>query len=259
MQNVPTADGARTATQAEINLEHYGRPTPGRADYWRLMAAPRFRTLTILDVIKEANPRTILDVGCGDGTLLSAIHGVLPQAKLAGVDLAEAQLVLNRQTKPEIEWFVGLAEDVHRVTGKQFDLIVASELIEHLEDPGLFLRNLLDVCAPGGILVLSTQSGKVNYTERYVGHLRHFSTAEMRQFLVDAGWEPVKVWNAGFPFQNLSKYLANLAPNYTLRQFGEKPYGAFEKFVAWSLRVLFRLNSQTRGAQLFAVSRRPAH
>ncbi len=40
--------------------------------------------------------------------------------------------------------------------GKQFDTIVAGELIEHLENPGLFLRNMRRHLKPAGTLIIST-------------------------------------------------------------------------------------------------------
>lgn len=40
--------------------------------------------------------------------------------------------------------------------GRQFDTIVAGEIIEHLENPGLFLRNMRRHLKPGGVLIVST-------------------------------------------------------------------------------------------------------
>ena len=244
-----------TLSQAEINLAHYGEPAAGRSDYWRLMAAPRFRTATILRLLAQENPARILDIGCGDGTLLSEIHDRMPAAELAGIDLSPGQIAENRRLRPHIEWMAGPAETLQEsVPAGRYTAIVAAELIEHLADPAGFLRNVRSVIAPGGLLVLSTQSGRVGETERRVGHLRHFTAAEMTQLLRDAGWQPVRVWNAGFPFQDLSKYIANLAPDYSMRNFGERPYGFKERLVSLTLRILFRFNSQRRGAQLFASS-----
>ena len=40
--------------------------------------------------------------------------------------------------------------------GRQFDTIIAGELIEHLENPGLFLRNMHKHLKPGGVIIVST-------------------------------------------------------------------------------------------------------
>jgi 2-polyprenyl-3-methyl-5-hydroxy-6-metoxy-1,4-benzoquinol methylase len=40
--------------------------------------------------------------------------------------------------------------------GRQFDAIVAGEIIEHLDNPGLFLRNMRRHLKPSGVLIVST-------------------------------------------------------------------------------------------------------
>jgi 2-polyprenyl-3-methyl-5-hydroxy-6-metoxy-1,4-benzoquinol methylase len=248
-----------TMTNAETqrNLDHYGELTAGRSDYWRLMAAPRARVDAILRILRDASPASVLDLGCGDGSLLVAIARALPRAKLMGLDLSEAQIAANRERDPDIAWYAGNIEESGFQLPEATDAIVSSEVIEHLAEPLGFLRALCGLARPGALLVLSTQSGRVNETERRVGHVRHFTAAALREMLTAAGWEPVRVWNEGFPFHDLSKRVANLRPGSAMRQFGERPYGPAQRFVAWTLRVLFRLNSRARGAQLYAVARKP--
>ncbi len=249
---------AEFLSQTAINLAHYGEPAAGRSDYWRLMAAPRFRAATIVELVVDARPLRVLDIGCGGGTLLASLQEQLPEAHLTGLDLSAAQIELNRVAYPNITWYEGTAEELHQVLPDRYNAIVASELIEHLGDAAGFLRNVRRVAAPRGQLVISTQSGRVGETERRVGHLRHFTVGEMSALLSSAGWYPERVWNAGFPFQDLSKYIANLAPDYSMRRFGARAYGPFERLASLVLRGLFRLNSQSRGAQLFAVGRNVA-
>lgn len=245
-----------TSEQTRRNLDHYGELAAGRSDYWRLMAAPRFRVKTILGELQKVRPGSILDLGCGDGSLLLAIAQVLPGAKLIGVDLSAAQIDENRKRAPEIEWLTGNVEDEEFRFDGRYAAIVCSELIEHLAEPVQFLKSARRVAADDALLILSTQSGRVGETERRVGHLRHFTTGEMSAILADAGWTPIRLWNAGFPFQDLSKWIANLAPDYSMRHFGERRYGWMERFASLALRLLFALNSRSRGAQLFAVARK---
>jgi 2-polyprenyl-3-methyl-5-hydroxy-6-metoxy-1,4-benzoquinol methylase len=205
--------------------------------------------------LAKERPRSVVDIGCGDGALLFAIEDLLPEAKMAGTDLSAAQIEQNRAVAPHIEWAVGdVEEEGSRMPGR-WEAIVCSEVIEHLADPLNFLRQVRRLAAEDAVLILSTQSGRVNETERRVGHLRHFSAAEMRSILEEAQWTPVRVWNAGFPFQDLSKYLANVAPNMTMKHFAEQRYGPLQRFVSFALRALFHLNSNRRGAQLFAIAR----
>lgn len=243
-------------SQTKKNLDYYGELAAGRSDYWRLMAAPRFRVKTILRALAEERPGSVIDIGCGNGALLFAIARIVPETKLAGIDLSAAQIEANREKFPEIEWNAGNVEGETFALPHKYAAIVASELIEHLAEPVEFLHRLHDYAEEGALLVLSTQSGRVGETERRVGHLRHFSAAEMSDMLEKAEWTPIRVWNAGWPFQDLSKYLANLSPDKSMEHFAERRYGLMERFAAFVLRVLFLFNSNKRGAQLFAIARK---
>jgi 2-polyprenyl-3-methyl-5-hydroxy-6-metoxy-1,4-benzoquinol methylase len=241
--------------QTQRNLDYYDRLTPGRADYWRYMAAPRFRVRVICDILRDARPRSVIDLGCGDGALLNEIRKTLPDAAVAGVDLSPSQIEANRASTPDVAWY---ARDIERDpldVGSRFEALTCSEVVEHLAEPVRFLHAARQLAADRALLVVSTQSGRVGVTERRVGHLRHFTAHEMSALLVEAGWEPLRVWNAGFPFHDWSKRLANLSPDTMLAEFGETAYGPAKRSISAVLRLLFLLNSNSRGAQLFAVAR----
>lgn len=238
----------------ERNEAFYGEVRPGVLDYWRKMAAPRFRVATLVDEIARLRPASMIDLGCGNGQLCDEIHGRFPQMKIAGVDLSEAQIAANRVRLPWGTWYVGHLSDALDLDGARFDLVTATELIEHLDRPDALLANARRLLAPGGALILTTQSGKVQETERRVGHLQHFTTEKMASMLREAGFSSSRVWNAGYPFHDLSKWYANRDPDKSMSQFGEKAYGLKEDLVCAALRLAFRFNSRSRGAQLFAVA-----
>jgi glycosyltransferase involved in cell wall biosynthesis/2-polyprenyl-3-methyl-5-hydroxy-6-metoxy-1,4-benzoquinol methylase len=102
---------------------------------------------------------TILDVGCGTGIMIT-----LPLAsigyRVTGVDIHQ----------PSVEAASGInqyANAVFRHTevstlhaaGERYDVVIASEVLEHLANPLPFLRSLRSVLQPGGILILTTPNG----------------------------------------------------------------------------------------------------
>lgn len=235
------------------NTAFYGETNRGQQDYWRYMAAPRHRVRVLRRAIRRLRPSSVVDLGCGGGQLLEALdNGTLD---LAGIDLSEAQIEDNRTRLPHIEWHAAdlAAELPPDLAARSYDVIVCSELVEHLDEPA---RLLAGARALGTHLVLSTQSGPVRPTEVRVGHVRHYSRSEMAELLRTAGWEPVRVWNTGFPFHDLSKWVANRRPDAAMDRFGGEAYGPVEHTVSAALRIAFRLNSHRRGAQLFAIARR---
>ncbi len=245
---------------ADVNRDYYGTVDAGRDDYWRKMAAPRFRLRTVIEALKKLGPTAVVDLGCGNGAALDEVSRHLPAAQLAGVDLSPAQIEANSVREPSIRWQcadldgeVTFADDFIGA----FDAVTALEVIEHLDHPTDFLANARSLAKPaGGYLVLSTQSGKLRETERRVGHRQHFAVPEMNTLLRDCGWRPIQIWNAGYPFHDLSKWYANLNPDASMKRFGEDAYGWSEDLICAALRIAFSLNSRRRGAQLFAIAAR---
>lgn len=241
------------------NQQFYSKMSAGSSDYWKKMAAPRFRRATIQQLLAQRPVGSVVDLGCGGGQLLAEIGQRHPQAPLTGLDLSQEQIEFNRQHFPQIGWQaidLGRPDLLPDSLRGQFDTLIATELIEHVDDPLALLQTARLLARPGGRarLLLSTQSGPVRATEITVGHVQHFSAAQMQKLLVESGWCPEKVWNAGFPFHDLSKWWANRNPQKTLAQFGDRPYGWRENLVCLVLRWLFLFNSQRRGAQLFATA-----
>ncbi len=90
------------------------------------------------------NP-AILDAGCGEGFVTSLLFQNFPQAKISGIDADPDAIAYARsQLPPEIQFSVG---DVYQIEAKdnQFDLVCATEVLEHLQYPEQALGELLRV------------------------------------------------------------------------------------------------------------------
>jgi SAM-dependent methyltransferase len=94
----------------------------------------------------------VLDVGCATGALLAALRdaGWEPQ----GVEISKAQASYGEE-RHKLPIFAGSLEEA-RFPDASFDFVHASHLIEHLNDPLSFAREVGRILAPGGILVLTT-------------------------------------------------------------------------------------------------------
>jgi glycosyltransferase involved in cell wall biosynthesis/2-polyprenyl-3-methyl-5-hydroxy-6-metoxy-1,4-benzoquinol methylase len=101
----------------------------------------------------------ILDIGCGKGNVSLPLSQLGYQA--TGVDYDGPSIEEATKTADEL----GLsARFIHgsleQVSSETFDVIVASEVLEHQKDPASFLRILSERLAPGGLLLLSVPNGK---------------------------------------------------------------------------------------------------
>ena len=95
-----------------------------------------------------------LDVGCGAGLLCEPLARM--GAEVTGVDAAP-ELIAAASVHAA---GVGLAID-YRAVGVEaldgtFDLVTAMEVVEHVANPGAFVRSLAERVALGGLLILST-------------------------------------------------------------------------------------------------------
>lgn len=101
----------------------------------------------------------VLDVGCAGHVPRPGspywLHGVLRErfADVVGLDIEAENLAALRRAGFD-ELYLAGAEDFR--LPRKFSTIVAGELIEHLSNPGKFLRRCREHLAPGGRLVLTT-------------------------------------------------------------------------------------------------------
>lgn len=107
----------------------------------------------------------ILDVGCGRGAISAALA---PYGTITGVDIVESAIVIARELFPELDFRRASVEDLNRTQAGSFDVVVSTEVIEHVpadEQLG-FLNAIADALTPGGHVVLTTPRGELHDTWR---------------------------------------------------------------------------------------------
>lgn len=108
-------------------------------------------------LVREQLPATAyLDAGCGDGRYLAALAAELPE-RVAGVDISERILETARAQAPRAELRQANLERLPFADG-EFDLVLSSQVIEHVLDREGAAAELARVLRPGGTLVISTDN-----------------------------------------------------------------------------------------------------
>lgn len=97
----------------------------------------------------------VLDVGCGDGSLLDALAGQRKDLELAGVDISPERLSFLRSARPSIHAEVDDAQTLATVADASIDVLLSSQVIEHVDDLRM-LGSVHRVLKPGGRAYLST-------------------------------------------------------------------------------------------------------
>jgi ubiquinone/menaquinone biosynthesis C-methylase UbiE len=145
-----------------------------------------------------------LDLGCGVGdfTALLSEAGARP----VGVDVAEAGLARARARHSELEFRLAPIDGPLPLEDNTFDVVWASEVIEHVADTGRWLSEARRVLAPGGrILVTTPNHGRIKVAlggvERFSAplgdHLHLYTRSSLRSLLMEFGFADVAVRTAG--------------------------------------------------------------
>ena len=107
--------------------------------------------------LADAKTRSLLDVGCGFGLTADLWrHQFNPDAH--GCDPAAYALAGRQTLGQHIHPF--LLDDAPALAGRTFDLVYASEVIEHVDSPGTFVARLANALSPRGVLVLTTPAAE---------------------------------------------------------------------------------------------------
>jgi len=136
-------------------------------------------------------PRTVLEVGCGEGHVTERLRRRFPRARVVGTDLSPEIVEIARTRHPACSFEVRAIEDA-AAEGARWDLIVACEVFEHLSEPARARAAL----ATAGQLVFASVPREplwrvLNLARgRYVtalgntpGHAQHWSARGFRAFL----------------------------------------------------------------------------
>ncbi|HEY8304989.1 MAG TPA: class I SAM-dependent methyltransferase [Solirubrobacteraceae bacterium] len=114
---------------------------------------------TLDELFTAADPRSLLDVGCGEGVLVHEWAGRLGERRVVGIDLEERSIQEGwaRRQAPNLEYRVMRAGRADRAENlpfaeNEFDVACAIEVLEHVPDPAHTLAEMAR-CAERHLLV----------------------------------------------------------------------------------------------------------
>jgi 2-polyprenyl-3-methyl-5-hydroxy-6-metoxy-1,4-benzoquinol methylase len=153
-------------------------------------------------MVRSDAPLRILDIGCGTG--LNATRLAELGHEVYGIDLSPVAIA-QYQAKGLKGSVMHVGAEPLALPPDSFDLIYASEVIEHCVDTMGFLCNLETVLKPGGTLLLSTPNsafwayrlmgllGLAVGEYQHPGHVRFFSKRSLAAAIGNAGFEVTEV------------------------------------------------------------------
>jgi SAM-dependent methyltransferase len=237
-------------------LEDPANVVHGWDEAHRLSPAPRHRRRLVLDIVRRLPLRDCLDAGCGQPYLLEDLQRELG-LETYGCDLSE-RTVEDSVGRPVAREFRVLDLAKETWPGRSFDLVICSEVLEHIPDWRAAVANLARMARR--YIVITVPTGKVRAMDRMVGHTQHFAGPELIGALRAAGCRPLAVRRWGFPFHSLYRIAISSQAERVYDAFGaSQGYGAGRKAVSEALYRLFFLNDLFRtGDALIVLAAAPA-
>jgi len=171
----------------------------------------------VLSALRTAAPMSaraarVFDAGCGNGALLRKLQ--LSGYDVAGCDASESGVAQARGLCGDSVRVERLSvyEDLSGMFGGQWDVVISTEVIEHLYAPRDFVQQAHRLLAPGGTLILSTPyhgylknlalaaTGALDHHFTALwdgGHIKFWSYRTLKQLLAEFGFDRFSFLGAG--------------------------------------------------------------
>lgn len=173
----------------------------------RLLLWNFFRTL--LGLISEKKVESILDVGCGEGFTLNRLKENGIGKKLEGIEYKKDAIELGKKTYPDIKIKQG---DIYKLPyqDNSFDLVLCTEVLEHLDNPSKALKELIRVSnkylvisVPNEPFFMFAQFVRGKNWSRFgndIEHINHWTMFSFPKFVKKNVGSNVKILAKRFPF-----------------------------------------------------------
>ena len=154
----------------------------------------------VLDYLTTVEPGSLLEVGCGAGTLLFELHSQgfnceALEASTPAIKLARAVAQNNYSLHAEAQshW------------QNSFDYLLALEVLEHIEDDAEALTTWREWLNPRGRAIISVPAHRHKWTasDEWAGHFRRYNREDFIAALQESGFKVERLESYGFPIANM--------------------------------------------------------
>jgi 2-polyprenyl-3-methyl-5-hydroxy-6-metoxy-1,4-benzoquinol methylase len=138
----------------------------------------------LLDLVPLSEKGRLLDIGCSNGNLLKHFHSLRPQWNLSGSELSDTWRE-EVSALPGVEAFYSGPDPAF---AGPFDLISLSHVLEHIPNPGPFLKKIAGQLTEVGRILLAAPNTRQNPIDLVIAdHCTHFDRRSLSYVAAKAG------------------------------------------------------------------------
>lgn len=162
------------------------------------------RTNVLLNEVRKLGSGRVLDYGCGTSSLASKLAA--EEYEVAACDISETLININREKYKNVSYFVETNEEGQNNCRRIFDVVVSSEVIEHVFDVDSMTARISNYLNRDGHIIISTPYhgilkvillvllGKFEQHFNVNGqHIRFFTKKSLYRHLTQHGFSPVRI------------------------------------------------------------------
>jgi len=155
------------------------------------------------------NPQKILELGPGSGFFSVGVQAVWPQARITVADIVPEVLALNNE-QHHFDVLHSDMESLGQKANTTYDLVIARDVIEHVNYPEKNLQAIYKILNPGGFLHFSMPAGNEDVWGLYsyyqntqkaglmlLNHVNYFEGESLPRFLIKIGFKEWKIFIYG--------------------------------------------------------------
>jgi 2-polyprenyl-3-methyl-5-hydroxy-6-metoxy-1,4-benzoquinol methylase len=191
-------------------VDNYGWDTANKPESCGYIAP------AIVARLNALGARRVVDVGAGNGALCALMKAMLPGCHVAGIEYDAAGVAIARHNHPSIHFHnQGVQDDPASVVlaeGGPFDVVVSTEVVEHLFSPHLLPQYAAKLLVDGGLLIVTTPYhgflknlalsmvdgwDKHHTALWHGGHIKFWSRRTLTKLLQDNGFEVIEFFGVG--------------------------------------------------------------
>jgi 2-polyprenyl-3-methyl-5-hydroxy-6-metoxy-1,4-benzoquinol methylase len=151
---------------------------------------------SLISLLKPLNAKSILDAGCGEGFTMDKLLKEKVTSNIEGVEYSKEAIALGKKLYPSLTIRQGSVYNLP-YKDRSFDLVICTEVLEHLKDPTKALKEMLRVTKK--YLIISTPNEPFFMLGNFLrgknlsrlgndpGHINHWSCLGLKIYLEKNG------------------------------------------------------------------------